>query len=139
VPADDLGVDGLDGGASAGPELSRPSVETGPGAHDSLDGAAIMIAVFVSGAVLLGVEIAASRVLAPFFGHSLYVWGSLIGVVLTGLAIGSSDPDTHAPAGAGRGPPSASSLTPKSAPVGHGSAPGLCREARYPKKVFAAS
>jgi spermidine synthase len=47
-----------------------------------------MAAVFVSGAVLLGVEIAASRVLAPYFGNSLYVWGSLIGVVLTGLAIG---------------------------------------------------
>ena len=40
------------------------------------------------GAVLLGVEIAASRVLAPTFGSSLFVWGSLIGVVLTGLAIG---------------------------------------------------
>ena len=49
---------------------------------------AIGIAVFLSGAVLLGVEIAASRVLAPTFGSSLYVWGSLIGIVLTGLAIG---------------------------------------------------
>jgi spermidine synthase len=49
---------------------------------------AIGIAVFVSGAVLLGVEIAASRVLAPFFGNSLFVWGALIGVVLTGLSIG---------------------------------------------------
>jgi spermidine synthase len=46
------------------------------------------LAVFVSGAVLLGVEIAASRVLAPFFGNSLFVWGALIGVVLTGLAVG---------------------------------------------------
>jgi hypothetical protein len=55
---------------------------------DRFDGAAIMAAVFVSGSVLLGVEIAASRVLAPFLGNSLYVWGSLIGVVLTGLAIG---------------------------------------------------
>ena len=45
-------------------------------------------AVFLSGAVLLGVEIAASRVLAPYFGNSLFVWGALIGVVLTGLAIG---------------------------------------------------
>ena len=59
-----------------------------PGLRNRFDGAAIMLAVFVSGAVLLGVEIAASRVLAPFFGNSLYVWGSLIGVVLTGLAIG---------------------------------------------------
>ena len=38
--------------------------------------------------MLLGVEIAASRVLAPTFGSSLYVWGSLIGIVLTGLAVG---------------------------------------------------
>lgn len=49
---------------------------------------AIGVAVFLSGAVLLGVEIAASRVLAPTFGSSLYVWGSLIGIVLTGLAVG---------------------------------------------------
>jgi spermidine synthase len=49
---------------------------------------AIVVAVFVSGAALLGIEIAASRVLSPFFGNSLYVWGALIGVVLTGLAIG---------------------------------------------------
>src|ERR1044072_8967656 len=53
-----------------------------------LAGLALAVAVFLSGAVLLGVEIAASRVLAPTFGSSLYVWGALIGVVLTGLAIG---------------------------------------------------
>jgi spermidine synthase len=50
--------------------------------------AAIGIAVFVAGGVLLGLEIAASRVLAPSFGSSLYVWGALIGVVLAGLSIG---------------------------------------------------
>ena len=50
--------------------------------------AAIAVAVFVSGGVLLGVEIASSRVLAPVFGNSLYVWGAVIGVVLAGLAIG---------------------------------------------------
>ena len=49
---------------------------------------AIAAAVFISGGVLLGVEIAASRVLAPFFGNSLFVWGALIGVVLTGLSVG---------------------------------------------------
>jgi spermidine synthase len=49
---------------------------------------AVGVAVFLSGAVLLGLEITASRVLAPTFGSSLYVWGSLIGIVLTGLAIG---------------------------------------------------
>jgi spermidine synthase len=45
-------------------------------------------AVFVSGAVVLGMEIAASRVVAPYFGNSLFVWGALIGVVLAGLAFG---------------------------------------------------
>lgn len=65
-----------------------PEAPREPLLRERFDGIAIMVAVFVSGAVLLGVEIAASRVLAPFFGNSLYVWGSLIGVVLTGLAIG---------------------------------------------------
>jgi len=49
---------------------------------------ALVIAVFISGAVLLGMEMVASRVLAPAFGSSLFVWGSLIGIVLAGLAIG---------------------------------------------------
>ncbi len=56
--------------------------------HEGVSAIALSAAVFLSGAVLLGVEIAASRVLAPAFGSSLYVWGSLIGVVLAGLAVG---------------------------------------------------
>ena len=50
--------------------------------------AAIAVAVFLAGGALLGLEIAASRVLAPYFGNSLYVWGALIGVVLAGLSTG---------------------------------------------------
>ena len=49
---------------------------------------AIGAAVFIAGAVLLGLELAASRVLAPYFGSSLFVWGALIGVVLAGLSLG---------------------------------------------------
>jgi spermidine synthase len=48
----------------------------------------IFAAVFVSGAVLLGLELVASRVLAPYFGNSIFVWGALIGVVLAGLSAG---------------------------------------------------
>lgn len=81
-------------------ELSSPpcSDDLGEGGDRSIVGsmrdarraraATVTVAAFLSGAVLLGVEIAASRVLAPFFGNSLYVWGALIGVVLGGLSIG---------------------------------------------------
>src|SRR5688572_13873288 len=44
--------------------------------------------VFVSGAVLMSLEIAGSRILAPHFGSSIFVWGSLISVVMAALSIG---------------------------------------------------
>src|ERR687893_1177340 len=36
----------------------------------------------------MSLEFAASRILIPVFGSSIYTWGSLIGVILTGLSIG---------------------------------------------------
>jgi MFS family permease len=44
--------------------------------------------VFVNGAVLMGFEILGSRVLAPSFGNSIFVWGSLIGVFMAGMSLG---------------------------------------------------
>lgn len=44
--------------------------------------------VFISGMASLGIEFGASRLLAPYFGTSLYVWGVLIGLVLVYLSIG---------------------------------------------------
>jgi predicted membrane-bound spermidine synthase len=44
--------------------------------------------IFVSGAVLMALEIAGSRVLAPFFGSSVFVWGSLIGIFLGAMSGG---------------------------------------------------
>ena len=44
--------------------------------------------VFISGMASLGVEFAAARLLAPYFGTSLYVWGVLIGLVLVYLSAG---------------------------------------------------
>ncbi len=44
--------------------------------------------VFVVGTGTLGAEIAAARLMAPFFGASTIVWANTIGVVLVALSIG---------------------------------------------------
>src|SRR5262245_52558185 len=44
--------------------------------------------VFMVGISTLGAEIAAARLLAPFFGASTIVWANTIGVVLVALSIG---------------------------------------------------
>src|SRR5213082_3900095 len=44
--------------------------------------------VFVAGMGSLAVEFGAARLLAPYFGTSLYVWGVLIGLVLVYLSAG---------------------------------------------------
>ena len=56
--------------------------------RDQQSSIVVAVAVFIAGGALLGLEIASSRVLAPHFGNSLYVWGALIGVVLAGLSTG---------------------------------------------------
>jgi spermidine synthase len=45
-------------------------------------------AAFLEGAVVLSVEILGAKILTPFFGNSLIVWTSVIGVTITFLTIG---------------------------------------------------
>lgn len=49
---------------------------------------ALEIIVFMTGAVVMTLEITASRLLAPYMGTSLPVWTSIIGVILASLAVG---------------------------------------------------
>ncbi|HNT06031.1 MAG TPA: fused MFS/spermidine synthase, partial [Anaerolineae bacterium] len=48
-----------------------------------------LLVVTVGGLVTMGTEMCASRLLAPYFGNSLPVWGVLIGLLLACLAVGS--------------------------------------------------
>ena len=42
----------------------------------------------LAGWAIMQIEILGGRVLAPFFGYSIYQWGALIGIVMAALAAG---------------------------------------------------
>ncbi|MFA5021606.1 MAG: fused MFS/spermidine synthase [Patescibacteria group bacterium] len=46
------------------------------------------IIVFIAGAVVMVLEMIGSRILAPYLGTSIFVWASLIGVILGALTLG---------------------------------------------------
>jgi spermidine synthase len=48
----------------------------------------LLITAFITGAAVMALEILGSRLLAPVFGNSLYVWGALIGVILAAMSSG---------------------------------------------------
>jgi predicted membrane-bound spermidine synthase len=48
----------------------------------------ILLIVFLGGMTSIGTELSASRLIAPFFGDSTFIWANVIGLTMTYLAIG---------------------------------------------------
>src|SRR3954468_17589847 len=48
----------------------------------------LLVTALTTGAVVMALEILGSRLLAPVFGNSLFVWGALIGVILAAMSSG---------------------------------------------------
>lgn len=69
------------------PEAARPEGGLSPEQPRHRNTLLAAIA-FVNGAVVMVVEIASARAMAPYFGGSLLVWSSVIGVTLGALALG---------------------------------------------------
>ena len=48
----------------------------------------ILCLAFTSGFIIMSVELLGGRILAPYFGSSIYVWGSIITIFMMALSVG---------------------------------------------------
>ena len=48
----------------------------------------VLLLAFTSGFIIMSVELLGGRILAPYFGSSIYVWGSFISIFMVALAMG---------------------------------------------------
>jgi len=47
-----------------------------------------MVLAFIAGFIIMAIELLGGRILAPYFGSSIYVWGSIITVFMLSLSVG---------------------------------------------------
>ncbi len=55
-----------------------------PRHHNTL----VLCLAFISGFIVMAIELLGGRILAPYFGSSIYVWGSIITVFMLSLSLG---------------------------------------------------
>lgn len=48
----------------------------------------ILLLAFISGFIIMSIELLGGRILAPYFGSSIHVWGSIITVFMLSLSLG---------------------------------------------------
>jgi len=56
--------------------------------QNSFHKAYLIFTPFVTGAIIMILEVMGFRLFAPYFGYSVYVWGSLLGIIMVALAFG---------------------------------------------------
>jgi predicted membrane-bound spermidine synthase len=71
----------------AGP-VTQESTLNPPGTLKRSDDLFIGLIVFLGGMTSIGTELSLSRLIAPYFGDSTFIWANVIGLTLTFLAIG---------------------------------------------------
>ena len=54
----------------------------------SFNNTLVLSLAFISGFIIMAIELLGGRILAPYFGSSIYVWGSIITVFMLSLSIG---------------------------------------------------
>jgi hypothetical protein len=59
-----------------------------PSLRSSLHNLLVLSLAFISGFIIMSIELLGGRILAPYFGSSIYVWGSIITVFMLSLSIG---------------------------------------------------
>jgi spermidine synthase len=75
--------------ASTAKNVPTQTLAPSPALRHEVRGRIILILMaFFSGAALMIIELCANRVLAPWFGNSLYTWTGLIGIILVAMSLG---------------------------------------------------
>ena len=74
---------------SKGNKVSKGSpIGNGSPANPSIAINLFFIVAFIEGAAVMGIELAGAKMIAPYYGTSLYVWASVLAVTLGGLTTG---------------------------------------------------